>query len=115
MYPPPSATACMLLSPAACLLLQVIELDAAQPGPHVLEYDEEWLAIMRSTHHLVNLRSGHMPLPGMGALRQVRTHACVCVHVLVWRGRGALRQVCTHACVCACVCACVWGPMLLPW
>lgn len=41
---------------------QVLELDA--PGPPELHYDEEWLAVMRSTHHLVNLRFAHAPLPG---------------------------------------------------
>ncbi|KXZ49477.1 hypothetical protein GPECTOR_21g703 [Gonium pectorale] len=47
--------------------LQVIELDA--PGPPELHYDEEWLAVLRSTHAMTNLRFQHAPLPGMGSLR----------------------------------------------
>ncbi|GFR48380.1 hypothetical protein Agub_g10272, partial [Astrephomene gubernaculifera] len=47
--------------------LQVIELDA--PGPPELHYDEEWLAVLRGTHQLTNLRFKHAPLPGMGMLR----------------------------------------------
>ncbi len=43
----------------------MLELDA--PGPPELHYDEEWLAVMRSTHHLVNLRFAHAPLPGAWA------------------------------------------------
>ncbi|GLC41533.1 hypothetical protein PLESTB_001000700 [Pleodorina starrii] len=47
--------------------LQVMELDA--PGPPELHYDPEWLAVLRTTHHLTNLGFKHAPLPGMGALR----------------------------------------------
>jgi hypothetical protein len=41
---------------------QVIELDCT--GPLQFEYDEEWLAIMRSTHDVINLERRHRPLPG---------------------------------------------------
>jgi hypothetical protein len=37
----------------ACPSWQVIEVEGH--GPPVFEYDEEWLAIMRSTHDLTNL------------------------------------------------------------
>lgn len=36
----------------------------------MFEYDEEWLAIMRGTHDLMNLNPRGRPLPGMGALRR---------------------------------------------
>ncbi|KAG1670357.1 hypothetical protein FOA52_000117 [Chlamydomonas sp. UWO 241] len=53
--------------------LQVIEVDAPEgydgPDPPVFEYDEEWLAIMRTTHASMNLQRRHRPLPGMGGLR----------------------------------------------
>ncbi|EFJ51349.1 hypothetical protein VOLCADRAFT_79829, partial [Volvox carteri f. nagariensis] len=42
--------------------LQVIEVDA--PGPPELHYDEEWLAVLRTTHHHTNLAFKHAPLPG---------------------------------------------------
>lgn len=48
---------------------QVIEIDVDDTGPPRLEYDEEWLGVMRATHGLVNLGRRHRPLPGMGALR----------------------------------------------
>ncbi len=44
-----------------CWLLQVVELDAQ--GPLQLEYDEEWLAIMRATHHHLTLNRQQGPLP----------------------------------------------------
>ncbi|GLI69873.1 hypothetical protein VaNZ11_014590 [Volvox africanus] len=50
--------------------LQVIEVEAPQLlGEPELQYDEEWLAILRSTHHLTNLDFKHHALPGMGGLR----------------------------------------------
>ncbi|MEW5305155.1 MAG: hypothetical protein WDW36_007716 [Sanguina aurantia] len=48
--------------------LQVLELDAS--GPLEFEYDEEWLAILRSTSGLTNLGFKHAPLPGMGSARE---------------------------------------------
>jgi hypothetical protein len=42
-------------------LSQLVDVEAW--GPPVLEYDEEWLAVMRSTHQLTNLSSVHRPLP----------------------------------------------------
>ncbi|GIL81793.1 hypothetical protein Vretimale_1395 [Volvox reticuliferus] len=50
--------------------LQVIEMEAPQlSGKPELQYDEEWLAILRSTHQLTNLDFKHMALPGMGGQR----------------------------------------------
>lgn len=51
---------------------QVVEFpDAA--GPLEFGYDEEWLAVLRSTHALLSLRPAPAALPG--AL--VRARACV--------------------------------------
>ncbi|CAL8465238.1 g4773 [Coccomyxa elongata] len=49
--------------------LQVLELPDAE-GPKVFSYDEEWLAILRTTHSLLSLKRKPAPLPGMGALRR---------------------------------------------
>ncbi|KAK9903387.1 hypothetical protein WJX75_004587 [Coccomyxa subellipsoidea] len=49
--------------------LQVLELPDAE-GPKVFSYDEEWLAILRTTHSLLSLDRKAVPLPGMGALRR---------------------------------------------
>jgi lariat debranching enzyme len=44
--------------------LQVWEFPEAK-GPRELAYDEEWLAIVKSTNHLLSFRRGtvHMPTP----------------------------------------------------
>eukprot|EP00198_Chlamydomonas_reinhardtii_P005678 XP_001695014.1 RNA lariat debranching enzyme [Chlamydomonas reinhardtii] len=54
--------------------LQVLELEAPADwhddgSPLQLCYDPEWLAVLRGTHHLTNLRFRHQALPGMGQLR----------------------------------------------
>ncbi|BDA50256.1 Lariat debranching enzyme [Coccomyxa sp. Obi] len=49
--------------------LQVVELPDAV-GPKVFSYDEEWLAILRTTHSLLSIKRKPSPLPGMGALRR---------------------------------------------
>ena len=43
------------------LALQILELDVR--GPLQLEYDPEWLAILRSTHQLMSLDKFPPPLP----------------------------------------------------
>ena len=42
--------------------LQVLDFPNAV-GPKELRYDEEWLAILRSTHHLIPFSSANVPLP----------------------------------------------------
>ena len=37
-------------------------------------YDEEWLAVLRSTHSLMSLRPAPVCLPG--------AHSCACVHMM---------------------------------
>ena len=39
-------------------MLQVFEVEA--DGPPGFSYDEEWLAVLRTTHGLVNLRPQHL-------------------------------------------------------
>ena len=46
----------------ACM--QVVELPHAQ-GPKRFAYDEEWLAILRSTHSLLSTQRRPVPLPGV--------------------------------------------------
>ncbi len=53
-------------SGAAPDLVQVVELPHAQ-GPKEFAYDEEWLAILRSTHSLLSLQRRPAPLPGAHA------------------------------------------------
>lgn len=42
---------------------QVVDFPDAQ-GPKQLCYDEEWLAVLRGTHHLLSLHPRPRPLPG---------------------------------------------------
>eukprot|EP00955_Chlamydomonas_euryale_P116253 366406-Chlamydomonas_euryale.AAC.16 len=69
----PCASVCLAGPPGARLCRQVIEVDVPeghpQDDPPVFEYDEEWLAILRTTHGLMNLQRRHRALPGMGGLR----------------------------------------------
>jgi hypothetical protein len=48
--------------------LQLLELPAS--GPLRLEYDPEWLAVLRGTHHLMNLQRRPRSLPAFGGSRQ---------------------------------------------
>lgn len=49
--------------------LQVLDFPEAK-GPKELCYDEEWLSILRSTHHLFCMTPKAKPLPGMGGARR---------------------------------------------
>jgi hypothetical protein len=50
-----------------CVCAQVLELPDAE-GPKVFSYDEEWLAILRTTHSLLSLDRKAVPLPGSASL-----------------------------------------------
>mmetsp|Transcript_4438 Transcript_4438/g.12800 ORF Transcript_4438/g.12800 Transcript_4438/m.12800 type:complete len:740 (-) Transcript_4438:2240-4459(-) len=54
--------------------LQVVDFPDAQ-GPKQLCYDEEWLAVLRGTHHLLSLHPRPRPLPGMGGARNGASEA----------------------------------------
>jgi len=51
--------------------LQVLSVPVAAPapGPPSLAYDSEWLAVLRSTHHLLSASPRQPPLPAFGAGR----------------------------------------------
>ena len=44
--------------------LQVVDFPNAR-GRKELQYDEEWLAVLRGTHHLLSLAHRAKPLPGI--------------------------------------------------
>lgn len=44
--------------------MQVLHIPDAE-GPKEFSYDEEWLAILRSTHSLMSLQRTPVSLPGM--------------------------------------------------
>jgi lariat debranching enzyme len=48
---------------------QVMDFPDAE-GPKELQYDEEWLAVLRGTHHMLSLTHRAKPLPGMSHLCQ---------------------------------------------
>lgn len=48
--------------------LQVLDFPEAK-GPKHLCYDEEWLSVLRGTHHLLSLTPRPKQLPGMGGTR----------------------------------------------
>ncbi|CAL5222243.1 g4577 [Coccomyxa viridis] len=48
--------------------LQILQLPDAE-GPKEFSYDQEWLAVLRSTHSLMSLQRRPVSLPGMGASR----------------------------------------------
>ncbi len=58
-----------MLLPPPCRrrFLQLLELPAS--GPLQLKYDPEWLAVLRTTHNLMNLQRRPRSLPGFGGLR----------------------------------------------
>lgn len=43
--------------------MQVVEF-ADVTGPLEFQYDEEWLGVLQSTHHLMSLNRQQTPLPG---------------------------------------------------
>ena len=45
------------------ILLQLVDFPEAS-GPRELHYDAEWLAILRTTHHLMSLQRRPVTLPG---------------------------------------------------
>lgn len=45
---------------------QVVEFPDVD-GPLEFGYDEEWLAILQATHHLMSLNRQQAPLPGKSA------------------------------------------------
>lgn len=81
--------------------LQVVDLPDAE-GPKVFSYDEEWLAILRTTHSLLSLKRKPAPLPGQTFMtRRIRgllllrtfgpfTHA---------PSRGFLPEICGDVCL----------------
>ena len=54
---------CPTISPA----LQILQIPEAE-GPKEFSYDEEWLAILRSTHSLMSLQRRPVTLPGQLSL-----------------------------------------------
>lgn len=54
----PEIGLCSIVYVCTCLCVQLIELDVE--GPLELSYDPEWLAVLRSTHHLYSA-SRHGP------------------------------------------------------
>ncbi|GAX78087.1 hypothetical protein CEUSTIGMA_g5529.t1 [Chlamydomonas eustigma] len=76
------------------LQVAVIPLISSSVFQHIfwtISYDEEWLAIMRSTHDVINLDRRHQPLPGMGALRKGASEADVKVVEEVLQQRGGAK------------------------
>ena len=51
-----------------CAGCQVVDFPDAD-GPLEFGYDEEWLAVLRSTHSLLSLRPSPVALPGARGLR----------------------------------------------
>ena len=56
------------------LALQVVQITEAE-GPKEFSYDEEWLAILRSTHSLMSLHRQPVTLPGQLSLMAMRASA----------------------------------------
>ena len=78
----PNATSTQFLALDKCLprreFLEVLDVapsastsgSAAEPeGPPQLEYDPEWLAILRTYHHLMSHSRDRVALPGNGEQR----------------------------------------------
>ena len=60
--------------PTVSLALQILQITEAE-GPKEFSYDEEWLAILRSTHSLMSLHRRPVPLPGQLSLIAMRATA----------------------------------------
>ncbi|KAL3132875.1 hypothetical protein ABBQ38_006795 [Trebouxia sp. C0009 RCD-2024] len=54
--------------------LQVVEFPDVE-GPLEFQYDEEWLGVLQTTHHLMSLNRQQVPLPGMGGNRSAVPNA----------------------------------------
>lgn len=57
--------------------LQVMDFPDAR-GPKELQYDEEWLAVLRGTHHLLSLAHRAKPLPGAFFTSRSLESSCCC-------------------------------------
>lgn len=68
MFFPEYVKACDEFIDLLSTCVQVLDLEPR--GPAEIQYDEEWLAVLRSTHNLMSLQRRPQPLPGMGHLRQ---------------------------------------------
>ena len=68
---------------ASCLwnCLQVVEFPDVE-GPLEFQYDEEWLGVLQTTHHLMSLNRRQAPLPG----KHPTPFFCVgqCISILAW-------------------------------
>lgn len=53
--------------PTVLPTLQILQIPEAE-GPKEFSYDEEWLAILRSTHSLMSLQRRPVTLPGQLSL-----------------------------------------------
>jgi Lariat debranching enzyme, C-terminal domain len=73
-------------SPGVAAGLQVVDFPEAR-GPKELQYDEEWLAVLRGTHHLLSLAHRAKPLPGASFTSRLLTPSCS-VHEWHIEGRG---------------------------
>lgn len=60
--------------PTVSLALQILQITEAE-GPKEFSYDEEWLAILRSTHSLMSLHRRPVTLPGQLSLMAMRATA----------------------------------------
>ncbi len=74
------AKACYLCGPLF-LPPQVVEFPNAE-GPLEFGYDEEWLAVLRSTHSLMSLRPAPVTLPGVFNPTNMSTQHCANVSTL---------------------------------
>lgn len=59
--------------------LQILQLPDAE-GPKEFSYDQEWLAVLRSTHSLMSLQRRPVSLPGQ-LLPNAATEAPYVLHV----------------------------------
>lgn len=51
-----------------CCLPQIVDVPVTKPADKVLHFDEEWLAILRETHDIMNLRRGPTRFPSPFAM-----------------------------------------------
>ena len=76
---------------ARCLwnCLQVVEFPDVE-GPLEFQYDEEWLGVLQTTHHLMSLNRRQAPLPG----KHSTPFFCVgqCMNMLVSAEHGVAQH-----------------------